>query len=312
MSEDLFYDRTRNLSGIAPITEFDYTPSYGSSVSFSSNNLQFDVDDNYYQLIPKGINNLGAVFNLKYQVDEVGAGRIANYYEKSKGVDIVNIVTDQSIYKNISGYCTAYSITHVNNQNYQIDVSLEVTESPSVLNWSGMNYLKPDFENWQSSQGYKKYDIVYTGVNDSKINNFFYCTEDHSSTESNSPTGVDSSWTQDFFWKPDVNAKSSVKFDVNRFDNGGYPVFSKIKDNTAKLETQYSFSNISTKQLKSMLHFLENKAGYRRFRHDIPSVFNRPKVYICPSWSHDWVYNNAHTLQVTFQEDPMGVIPKNS
>ena len=71
----------------------------------------------------------------------------------------------------------------------------------------------------------------------------------------------------------------------------------------------YSFNNISDKQLKTMLHFLENKGGYRRFKHQIPSVYNRPKVYYSPKWTHTWNYVNSNTLSVELKEDPMGVIP---
>ena len=311
MSEDLFYDRTNNLSGIQILDGFDYVPVYGSSVTFESKNLQFDNHDNYFQLIPQGINNLRGKFSLKYHVNEGDAQKLANYYESSEGVNWVDIKTDPSVYQDIYGYCTEYSITHINNQRHEFSVMIESVETPGVINWSGMNYLSPDFDNWQNSQAYKKYDIVYTGVNDSKLDNFYYCTEDHTSTTDNSPTGNNSSWTQEFFWEPDLNTSSPVKLDVVRYE-GGFDVFNKIKKNTAKLETQYSFSSISTKQLKSMLHFLENKAGYRRFKHYLPKVFNRPKVYICPSWQHTWVYDNSHNLSVNFQEDPMGVLPKNS
>jgi hypothetical protein len=61
-----------------------------------------------------------------------------------------------------------------------------------------------------------------------------------------------------------------------------------------------------------MLHFLENKAGYRRFRHDIGSVYNRPKVMYCPEWDHTWKYYNSHDLSVTLLEDVLGVIPTES
>jgi len=58
-----------------------------------------------------------------------------------------------------------------------------------------------------------------------------------------------------------------------------------------------------------MLHFLENKGGYRRFRHQIPSLYNRPKVFYCQEWKHNWVYQDSHNLDVSLIEDPMGVIP---
>jgi hypothetical protein len=60
-----------------------------------------------------------------------------------------------------------------------------------------------------------------------------------------------------------------------------------------------------------MLHFLENKGGYRNFRHEIPSVYNRPKAMYCPEWSHTWKYKNSHDLEVTLIEDVLGVIKEN-
>ena len=311
MNDNLFYDRTSNISGATLVDIGNYQPVYGSSVSFSSSNAIFNADDNYYQLSPKGLNNLSAVFNLKYKTDKRGAQELANYYETSNGSLWVDVITDREIYKDIKGYCLKYDINHTNNQNYEFSTSIEITESPGIINWSGMNYLNPDFEDWTEAKTYKKHDIVYTGVNEVKLNNFFYCSEDHLSSDSNSPTGVNSSWTQEFSWDPDIGTTSSVTMDVNRLD-AGFSTFNKIKKNSSKLKTEYSFSNISTKQLKSMLHFLENKAGYRRFEHKSKSVYNRPKVYYCPSWTHTWVYDNNHTLQVMFEEDYLGIIPKNS
>ena len=71
----------------------------------------------------------------------------------------------------------------------------------------------------------------------------------------------------------------------------------------------YTFSNISDHQLKSMIHFLERKGGYRRFEHQIPSVYNRPKVYYAPTWTHTWVAFNSNNLTVDLVEDTLGVIP---
>jgi len=71
----------------------------------------------------------------------------------------------------------------------------------------------------------------------------------------------------------------------------------------------YTYSNITNKQLRGMLHFLENKGGYRRFEHQIPSVYNQPKVYYSPKWTHTWNYYDSNTLSVTLVEDPLGVVP---
>ena len=137
-----------------------------------------------------------------------------------------------------------------------------------------------------------------------------------SKENSNWPTGASTKWTQKFFFEPDQNQDFSVgiKSDVVEFENsfaqrlGG----KKNTKNIAKFDLSYSFTNITDHQLKSMLHFLENKAGYRRFEHQIPSVYNRPKVYHSPTWSHTWIYSNTNNLSVNLIEDPLGVIPTDS
>jgi len=312
MSEELLYDRTQNFSGVSLISEFDYTPIYGSSVNFESSNSVFNTNDNYFQMLPKGINNLKAKYNLIYKTDEDGVRKLANYYESSRGDRMVPIISDPNIYKITSGYCTDYSVTYVNNQNYEFKVSLEVVEASSVINWKSMEFLSFDAPEWKWNYSYQKDDVVFFKSNDMGINNFFYCTRDHVSSADNSPISENSNWTQDFKWEPDLNSSIQVKLDVDKNDSSTLTTFTKVKKNTAVFPINYSFSNISTKQLIAMLHFLENKCGYRRFAHKPPKVFNRPKVYICESWSHSFVYDDCHNLSVSFKEDPLGVVPRKS
>jgi hypothetical protein len=55
MSEDLFYNRDRNISGIASpseLSDLSLTPVYGSTVEFQANNHSYITDDFYYNLIP--------------------------------------------------------------------------------------------------------------------------------------------------------------------------------------------------------------------------------------------------------------------
>lgn len=312
MNNDLLYDRSRNISGVALISDSKYTPSYGSSVSFSSENAVFSTKDNYYQSLPRGINNVVGNFNLVYKVDEVGARELANYYESFEGSELIPVNTDPSIYKQTSGYCTSYSINHINNQNYEVKASVEVIEASSVLSWKGDSFLNYNLEEWKWDKDYQKNDIVYILNNDLKVNNFFYCTKNHKSSSLNSPIGQDTAWTQDFFWEPDLSTNTQVSIKSEKYKTPGFTTLSNINKNSATFPLNYSFSNISDKQIKAMLHFLDNKCGYKRFKHSISSVYNRPKVFICPSWSHTFVYNNNHNLSVSFEEDPLGVLPRKS
>lgn len=160
---------------------------------------------------------------------------------------------------------------------------------------------------------YKKYDIVYYPTSSNNLNNFYYCTEDHVSSSSTAPLGIDSKWTQEFFFEPDIGFQNEVQINSQKLEfKNSYVLRMKTKNNIAPLVLNYKFSNISDRQLRAMLHFLENKAGYRRFRHQVPSVYNRPKVFICSEWSHTWNYFNSHDLEVKLTEDPLGVIPQNS
>lgn len=310
MSEDLYYNRDVNLSGVADINISDYAPSYGSSVSFSANNYSYKTNDNYYNLIPLSINSLTAKFNSRYEVNEEDAQKIVNFFESKSGVNDFSYQPDASIYRALSGYCEGYNVDHINNQHYEVTVDIDISEAPNLLNWSGGTYVSGAWSTFALSQNYEKYDVVYTGISSNKLNNFYYCTGDHTSSADNSPTGDNSMWTQEFFFEPDIGINNSVKFDIDsaNFSNS-FKDRMKNRKNIATTPISYSYKNISTKQLKSMLHFLENKGGYRRFRHQIPSLYNRPKVFYCQEWKHNWVYQDSHNLDVSLIEDPMGVIP---
>ena len=275
MSEALFYDRTRNISGISAPAELSglaLTPVYGSQVSFSSKSNSYQTDDHYYNLIPMSVNSLSADFQLRYD----------------------------------------YAINFVNKQHMEVAANIAIDDAPTLLNWSGNSFTNLSFRDYNYSIAYKKYDVVYTGINQNKLDNFYYCTGDHSSTHSNSPTGASSMWTREFFFKPDIGTQNDVqiKVDAPEYKNSFTKrILPKGETNIATFGMEYTYSNITDKQSKAMLKFLENKGGYRRFEHQIPSVYNQPKVYYCPQWTHTWNYYNSNTIKVTFVEDPLGVLP---
>jgi hypothetical protein len=315
MSEDLFYNRDRNISGItAPVvfSDLSLTPVYGSRVDFTSKILAYETNDSYMNIIPDSLNNLSVSYKLRYDVNESGCTQLANFFESKEGYQSFDFNPDNSgIYKSKSGsFCENYAINYINNNHYEFAVDISVDQAPSFFNWKDSYFLNFDLLIWSTGYSYKKYDIVYTGVNTNELNNFFYCSGDNLSSASNSPTGVNTAWSQDFFFSPDIGFQNDVKIQVTKLEfKNSFPLRIKTKNNTAKFDVNYKFTNISNKQLLSMLHFLENKAGYRKFRHQIPAVYNRPKVYYCPQWTHTWKYNDHNDLDVTFIEDALGIIP---
>lgn len=312
MSEDLYYDRDNNLSGISSITFSDYTPVYGSRVTFVSTSHSYETKDNYFNTIPLSLNSLSAKFQVRYDVNSSDAQKLANFIESKSGVNQFEFAPDTSVYQNISGYCNSYAVNHINEQHYEVAIEVDIEQSPCLLNWSGMNFTSYNFSGWVTGQNYNKYDIIYNPTSSNKLNNFYYCTGDHSSSSASvdGPTGSSSMWTQEFFFEPDIGFQNevSMKIDKTEFKNSTQQRI-KTSKNIAAFPVSYKYSNITTQQLVCMLHFLENKAGYRRFKHQIPSIYNRPKVYFCPEWTHTWNYYDSHTLDVSLIEDALGVIP---
>lgn len=319
IDNSLFYNRDENISGVTVYPDYSglqLTPSYGSSVTFKSKISEYDTKDFYTNSVPNSMNSLTAEFDVTYEVSEDQAKSIAAFIESKNGDSLFDFNIDNSgIYKSINGTCDGYSIQHNNDQHYTVSAKFNVDQAPNLFNWSGMNFLNYQFDEWTPSAEYQEYDITYKDENSNKLMNFYYCSGNHTALDENidGPTGSSTKWTQEFFFDPDIGFSTNVnlKNDKIEFDNS-FPLRIKNNDNNAGLSFSYKYENITTKQLKSMLHFLETKAGYRRFKHQIPSVFNRPKVFYCDEWTHTWKYFDSHDLTVKFTEDVFGVIESGS
>ena len=323
MSENLLYNRDRNISGVTTpqlLSALSLTPSYGSQVEFKADNTEYVTDNFYTNRLPLSLNSLSASFTVRYKVNEENAQKLANFFESKSGHQALEFNPDNSgIYKNISGFCNAYGINFANNQRFEVAAQIDCDTGPTLLNWSGGCYVNTGVRKWALGNTYQKYDITYTGINHiNKLNNFYYATADHttSSPEVDGPTGTAPKWPQDFFFDPDIGLAPQVEIQVAELNyKHSFAQRLKTSDNAATMGLTYTFSDISERQAKAMLHFLENKGGYRRFKVGITGVtgilpvYNRPKVCYSPQWNHTWNFFDSNQLQVTLIEDPMGVIP---
>lgn len=310
---DAFYDRTTgNITGISPLSSLPTNPAYGSRVSFNSRANAYETQNGYFNAIPMSVNSLDAKFELRFDTLEQEAQQLIKFIEAKEGDSLFSFADGSSFYKTISGVCDNYALNHINKNHYEVAMSLDVNQAPNLFNWSGMTFINTGAANWQSSQAYKKYDVVYSGISSNKLNNFYYCTEDHnsSSTALDGPTGSASKWTQSFFYAPDIGLQNEVQLKVDKIEfKNSFVQRMKTRKNLATTNFNYKFENIDTKQAKSIMHFLENKGGYRRFYMSPSSVYNRLKVFYCPSWSHTWNFYDSHTIEVNLIEDPLGILP---
>ena len=313
--DNLFYDRSSNIEVDQTIQSLTYKPVYGSKVSFSSKANVYETQNGYFHMIPLSPNSLDAKFELRFDLNESDSQYLVNYIENQRGHFLFPFTDASNFYKTVSGVSDNYAINHINKQHYEVAMSFEVNQAPTLLNWSGMTFINTGLQYWSAGANYKKYDIVYSGVNQFKLNNYYYCTEDHTSSNPalDGPTGFTSKWSQQFFFEPDIGLQNDVQLKVDKIEfSNSFVQRMQTRKNIAPINLNYKFTNIDTRQAKSIMHFLENKAGYRRFYHQIPSVYNRPKIFYCPSWTHTFNYENSHTIEVNFVEDPLGILPTGS
>jgi phage-related protein len=309
-----FYDRSNNIDIASGdrLTGLTYNPVYGSRVNFSSKANVYETVDGYYNLIPLSLNSLEAKFELRFDLNESGAQKLVDFIESRSGCNLYAFTDASSFYKSISGVTDNYAVNHINKQHYEVAISIDVNQAPTLLNWSGMTFINSPLAHWSSGVDYKKYDIVYSGISQNKLNNYYYCSGDHTSTSAstNGPTGSSSKWTQAFFFEPDIGLQNDVPIKVDKIEfKNSFTQRVKNRKHLAPINLSYKFSNITTREAKSIMHFLENKGGYRRFLHLIPSVYNQAKVFYAPSWTHSWNYEDSHNIEVNLIEDPLGVIP---
>lgn len=334
-STTTFYNRDSNikLDIVDQINQSDslssyYTPVYGSRVTFESRINSYETSDGYYNNIPLSINNLKAKFDLRFDLDELESQKLIDFIEIKQGVRAFEISDPTEFYKPLIGFCNEYAINHINKNHYEVGIAFEVDQAPTLLNWKNGSFINYEIGEWIENTDYEKYDIIFhdeankdpltevIGVNKdgiNKLNKFYYASANFNSFlgTNTEPSDILSPWRQDFFFEPDIGLQNDVTMAIekNEFKNS-FIQRVKTKKNIGAIKLNYKFTNITTQKAKAILHFLENKGGYRRFRLDMKSIYNKPKVFYSPSWSHTWKSINSHDIEVTLIEDPLGIISK--
>jgi phage-related protein len=334
------YDRDDNVTGSIQANSF--VPEYGSTVSFENKNVHFYTADNNYKKFSKGLNGAEIKFNLKFSnktegearsflhlLEETSRSQSGNLDFNSlstSGVEIAFPVGD--VYKNITDtYVEDYNFTF-HNGLFDIDLTLSKNGYSSFLDWYGSSYLNTgNFQTgWSPSQSYEKFDIVYfpeyaTGSFQSfdksanRIEKFYYCNADHTSSASNSPTGVDSNtkWTRSFFYDVDdnVSIKTDRKTEIIKLENS-FSSFSKTNSNEGLIkDLKITLKSRSDKETRSIIHFLEKHEDYKPFELPLPQLYTRKKFFVCKSFVHKFVYKDCNDIDITIDEivkfklDPM-------
>ena len=305
----LFYNRDRNIEGVTLLPSFNFSPNYGSSIAFTCKNNRLNYSNNTYSLLPSTANNIIAKCSFNFSVNETDAEKIMNFFESQSGTGAFAISDQSSIYRSLTGYADSFSVQMTQNNLYNISLDFSVERNSSFLNWSGKSFVNYAFTSWTTGQFYQKYQPVYFEIQgENKLGNFYYAVQDHTGALDNAPTNT-GYWTQNLFYPNDIGLSVETVPTVNNLQfKNSFAMRIKEQDNIHYFQNvRLSYKNITDFELKSILHFLENNLGYRRFEFNCPKIYNRPKIYFADSWTHSWNYENSNNLDVTLIEDPLGI-----
>lgn len=312
-----------------------FTLSYGSSVNFSAKLSALQFGDGYRSNTVNNINPLNISLSLNYDglTDSQAKCLIAYFentpetsnksnYESFKGVTM-DLFTpykkDAEVYFKTIQHSTPYK--NINNIKIQAESLRD-----SILDYKGVlvqldeNYIKT----YPKSSYFKS--ITYNDVFYYENNNFslrgyyFYTGSNYNSigssgpsgpsgpqeifiTPDNSPTGANSYFTKDFYFKGDIDYgfDSSLRLVKNDLKNSTIE-YEKDGINYNTLEFSVNFKKRSTREARAILKFLDDKAGYKIFKYTLPQPYNKQINVYCPEWNHTYNFYDNHDISVKFIE----------
>ena len=312
---DYFYNRDRNITGVAELTGLTISPSYGSSVSFVTRASEIKYPNRVLRRMGQSLNSVVADYNLSFNIQDTEAAQVLNYLESRSGYLPVVMNDASNIYQTISGFADDFSWTAKSNSENDISARIVIDNRSPKLNWSGLSFVQNDLVQWSTGESVTRNSIRYFEAdNQNKFNNFFYCTGDHVSDISNAPFATGSMWTQNLFLDQSFEYSVSTKPDVSRIEfSNSFAQRVYDKRNIHSIENlTLRFNGLTDVETKALLHFAESKFGELKFTYVSPKIYNRDKIFFCPSWRHTWVYKNSNNVELDLVEDTLGILPQNN
>lgn len=308
---DNFYDRTQNTTGVDS-SNYEIVPQYGSSATFKVKNDSLFFGDRIPSFSHNGLNYLDANFSFNLSLRKKEAQKLVSYFESQVGTGIIGVSDSSNFYRTLSGTIDSLnSLETSNGEMYQAALSFSVERNAPSFSWSGMSFVNSSTRQWNTGIFFSKDDICWLKHDtENPHSNWYYCAEDHFSSLDNNPLSQAAYWTQELPLNPNNGFSVSQKPFVKKSELRGSFV-ERVNDqkNVHAFDSiSVSWSNISDKKAKAILHFAESHGGTQRFSYEIPEIYNRPKVFVCPEWTHQFISKDSNNVSLTLIEDPLGII----
>jgi hypothetical protein len=291
-----------------------YNKTYGCSVNFSTKAIKSNYGDGYFLNVIPNINNLASNFSINYDgLTDKQANALIGFFQNSFENEPLTMVDSyQNVNMDLFYPYKNNAKIYFNTLNYKsIDSNINnivincTTAYDSSLDYKG--YLITDdtaLRYFTTDEQYKKHDTVYYN-NVSSSGGYYWYTGDDSKflNSTQSPTGINSLFTKDFYFKPDLD------FDIPlnpRFLKNEYETTSVAYEqdgiNKNVLDISLSFTNRSDAEAFAILKYLDDKCGFKLFEFTLPNPYNKQLTFYCPEWSHTYKFKDNHDIKVKFLE----------
>ena len=303
--------------------------NYGSSANFTANLSPLKMGDGYKTNIVNTVNTLNATFNLVYDgLTDAQAKCLIAFFENTPESP------NKSLYEGFKGVTTNLF------SPYKSNAELYFKKANFNSSYNNINKITIEAESlYDSSLDYKGMHVVldevkiktYTDIVDLLITNdvFYYASDSFvnrgyyfytglninspsSATgpsskiiiaPANSPTGANSFFTKDFYFKGDLeyDINENVRLFSTEMKNSTIE-YSKDGINYNILEFSVSFNRRTNQEARAILKYLDDKAGFKIFSYTLPQPYNKTISVYCPEWNHTYNFNNNNDISVKFIE----------
>ena len=302
-----------------------FTLSYGSSVNFSAKLSALQFGDGYKSNTINNVNPLHVTFDLNYDgLTDKQAKCLMSYFENTpetknksnyegyKGVEM-DLFTPYK--KNAELYFKNINHTTPYNNIHNIKIQAESLYD-SILDYRGMlvQLDEDNIKTYPKDSSFSKItynDVFYFNSSDlNKKGYYFYTGSNYNSdtqniiiSSDNSPTGVNSYFTKNFYFKGDIDygSDSEIRIVKNELKNSTVE-YEKDGINYNLLQFTVNFKKRSTQEARALLKFLDDKAGYKIFKYTLPQPYNKEINVYCPEWNHTYNFYDNHDISVKFIE----------
>lgn len=306
-----------NLTGSLCLTKnIDnlFNKTYGCAASFSTKAIKTNYGDGYYTNVVPNINNLITNFNLNYDgLTDKQANSLIGFFQNSFEYQPL---TSTSSYENVEmnlfyPYKDDAKIYFENLDQKCVDSNINniaincTTAYDSSLDYKG--YLVTDREVvrfFDFSKTYNYHDAVYYNTLSSEKGYYWFTGQNATLvTAQQSPTGANSLFTKNFYFKPDLDLSTPIK---PRFLKNEYELTSVAYEqdgiNKNILDLSLTFNGRSDKEAIAILKFLDAHCGFKLFEFTLPEPYNKNINVYCPEWNHTYKFKDNHDISVKFLE----------